>query len=99
VGGGRTRPLRARCAHRYVEPKPGIPPDPNHLAQLIGTLHREGVTLLLMEDFYNQQISKLVADKSGAKLLVLPTDVGATPEVDDWFKLVEVVLGSLTGVA
>jgi zinc/manganese transport system substrate-binding protein len=81
----------------YVEPKPGIPPDPSHLAQLIATLQREGAKLLLVEDFYNLQISRLVAQKAGARLLELPTDVGAVPEVTDWFQLADLVVRRLAG--
>jgi zinc/manganese transport system substrate-binding protein len=80
----------------YVEIKPGIPPDPNHLVQLIATLRREGAKLLLMENFYNKTTAQLVADKSGARLLVLPTDVGATPEAKDWFSLLEIIVAELT---
>ena len=80
----------------YVEIKPGIPPDPSHLVQLIATLKREGAKLLLMENFYNKTTAQLVADKSGARLLVLPTDVGATPEAKDWFSLVGLILEELT---
>lgn len=80
----------------YVEPKPGIPPDPGHLVSLIGTMKRAGAKLLLMEDFYNKSTAQLVADKAGARLLVLPTDVGATPEIKDWFGLVDAVLKELT---
>ena len=36
----------------YVEPKPGIPAPPSHIAQLIGFMRREGVKLILMESFY-----------------------------------------------
>jgi zinc/manganese transport system substrate-binding protein len=80
----------------YVEIKPGIPPDPSHLVQLIATLKHEGAKLLLMENFYNKTTAQLVADKSGARLLVLPTDVGATPEAKDWFSLVGLILEELT---
>jgi zinc/manganese transport system substrate-binding protein len=80
----------------YVEPKPGIPPDPHHLSHLIGTMKQEGVKLLLVEDFYNKGVASLVAEKAGAKLLTLPTDVGATPRIKDWFSLVETVLGALS---
>src|SRR5258705_3652410 len=65
----------------YVEPKPGIPPDPQHLARLITSMKQEGARLLLMEDFYNKGIASLVAEKAGAKLLDLPTDVGASPQI------------------
>jgi zinc/manganese transport system substrate-binding protein len=80
----------------YVEPKPGIPPDPQHLARLIAVMKQEGAKLLLMENFYNKSVATLVAEKAGAKLLTLPTDVGATPEIKDWFSLVETVLMALS---
>ena len=80
----------------YVEPKPGIPPDPQHLARLIGVMKQEGVKLLLVEDFYNKGVAGLVAEKAGAKLLTLPTDVGATPAIGDWFALVDAVLKALS---
>jgi zinc/manganese transport system substrate-binding protein len=83
----------------YVEPKPGIPPDPQHLARLIGVMKQEGAKLLLVEDFYNKSVASLVAEKAGAKLLTLPTDVGATPQIKDWFSLVETVLGALSSNA
>jgi zinc/manganese transport system substrate-binding protein len=80
----------------YVEIKPGIPPDPQHLVRLIGQMKAEGAKLLLMEDFYNKSVAELVAKKSGAKLLDLPTDVGARPEIKDWFELVETVLQAIS---
>ena len=79
----------------YIEIKPGIPPDPQHLVSLISTMKGQGVKLLLMEDFYNKSVAELVAQKSGAKLLDLPTDVGARPEIKDWFTLVDVVLKAI----
>ncbi|HEY4769789.1 MAG TPA: metal ABC transporter substrate-binding protein [Myxococcales bacterium] len=80
----------------YVEPKPGIPPDPQHLARLIAVMKQEGAKLLMMENFYNKSVATLVAEKAGAKLLTLPTDVGATPEIKDWFSLVETLLKALS---
>src|SRR6185369_6717003 len=71
----------------YVEPKPAIPPDPQHLARLIGVMKQDGVKLVLVEDFYNKSVASLVADKAGAKMLTRPTDVGATPQIKDWFTL------------
>jgi zinc/manganese transport system substrate-binding protein len=79
----------------YVEPKPGIPPDPSHLVRLISAMRAEKTRLLLMEDFYNKSTAQLVAEKAGAKLLVLPTDVGARPEIKTWFDLVQRVLREL----
>jgi zinc/manganese transport system substrate-binding protein len=80
----------------YVEPKPGIPPDPQHLSRLIAAMKQDGAKLLLMEDFYNKSVATLVAEKAGAKLLDLPTDVGARPEIKDWFTLVDAVVKALS---
>lgn len=80
----------------YLEPKPGIPPDPDHLFRLIQVMRSDKVRLLLVEDFYNLNTARLVAEKGGAKLLDLPTDVGAKPEIKDWFTLVEAILKQLS---
>jgi zinc/manganese transport system substrate-binding protein len=54
-----------------VEPKPGIPPDPAHVAQLMASMRSQGVRAILAEDFYPQTTTKLLADKTGIPLLVL----------------------------
>ena len=79
----------------YVEPKPGIPAPPSYVAQLIGTIRRDGVKLILMESFYARNTVELIAEKSGAKAVVLPSDVGADPSAQDYFSLVDSVLRHL----
>jgi len=80
----------------YVEPKPGVPPSPQHLANLIALMKREGVRLVLVEMFYSRRTADLVASKAGAKLLSMPSDVGAYPYITDYFKLVDAILQTLT---
>lgn len=83
----------------YVEDKPGIPPDPKHLAELILRMKAESVRALLIESFYNRGIAAQVAESAGAKLLVLPSDVGATPDIRSYVDLVDSVLRALLAVA
>ena len=83
----------------YLEPKPGIPPSPSHIAQLIGVMQRQGVKVIMMEAFYPRTTAQLVADKAGAKVALLPANVGATPEVKDYFSLVDDVVKRLLEVA
>ncbi|MDB4967553.1 MAG: hypothetical protein JWN44_3242 [Myxococcales bacterium] len=80
----------------YVEPKPGIPAPPSHIASLIGFMRREGAKLILMESFYPRNTVDLVAQKAGAKTLVMPSDVGATSDIKDYFGLVDAVIAKLT---
>ena len=60
-----------------LEPKPGIPPGPSHVAQLVQQAKVRKVDLVLQEAFYPQELSRLFAQQSGARLVVLPTMVGA----------------------
>lgn len=60
-----------------LEPKPGIPPKPAHVAELIRRVQGQGVKFVIQESFYPTQLSRIFAEKSGAQLKVLPTMVGA----------------------
>ena len=82
----------------YVEIKPGIPPSPDHLLRLVALMKSEKVSALLMEDYYNKGIAQEVASQTGAKLIPMPSDVGARPEIKTYFDLVDAVLRNLDGV-
>jgi zinc/manganese transport system substrate-binding protein len=58
----------------YVEPKPGIPPDPAHLAELVRDARAQGAKLVIVESFYPRSTAERVAALGGMKLLVLPSD-------------------------
>jgi zinc/manganese transport system substrate-binding protein len=81
----------------YIENRPGIPPSPAHLAQLVQTIRTEGVKVILIEVFYNRSIAESVADKTGARVVPSPSDVGATPAIKTYFDLVDVFLKGLVG--
>jgi zinc/manganese transport system substrate-binding protein len=83
----------------YVEPKPGIPAPPSHIAWLINLIRAEHVKLLILESFYPRNTVELVAQKSGARAVVLPSDVGADKSVGDYFALVDAVLKKLLDAA
>src|SRR5215813_2025875 len=75
----------------YVETKPGIPPSPDHLLRLVALMKAEKVSALLMEDYYNKGIAQEVASQTAAKLVPMPSDVGAKPEIKTYFDLVDAV--------
>jgi len=79
----------------YLEPKPGVPPSTQHTAQLITLMQKDGVKLILEESFYPRKLAQFVADKSGARLAVLPSDVGAEPSIKTYFDLGDAVLAQL----
>jgi zinc/manganese transport system substrate-binding protein len=56
----------------FLEPKPGIPPNPAHVAKVLATMKSQRAKLVLQESYYPDATAKLVADKSAAKLVMLP---------------------------
>lgn len=86
-------------AAAYVEPKPGIQPGPEHLAELVTLIRHDHIKVVATHPFYDEKIAKLVADKGGAKLVVLPLSVGGVRGADDYFKFFDVVTNSLLRAA
>jgi len=59
-----------------IEERPGIPPGPGHLTQLIRRMKDEGVRLVLVEPWNDRRLAERVAEDAGAKALVLASSVG-----------------------
>ncbi len=70
-----------------VEDRPGIPPSPVHLANLIRSMKEQKVRLVIADPFSDQKVAELVAREGGAKLLVLPAAVGGATGVASYFDL------------
>jgi zinc/manganese transport system substrate-binding protein len=71
----------------FMEPKPGVPPSPSHLARLIATMRQTGAKVIIMEPFYDRKTADLVAGRTGAKVLVLPPSVGGVKGLSDYTSL------------
>jgi zinc/manganese transport system substrate-binding protein len=56
----------------HLEPRPGIPPNPRHVAQVIATARSQNVRLLLQETYYPANTAELVADQSPSRLAIIP---------------------------
>ena len=73
----------------FIEPKPGVPPSPSHLAGLIQQMKRTNAKVIIMEPFYDRKMPDFVARNTGAKVLVLPSSVEGVKGVDDYLELVD----------
>lgn len=56
----------------YLEPKPGIPPNPAHVARVLSTARARKARMLVQEEYYPTNTSRLVAAKVPAPLVMLP---------------------------
>jgi zinc/manganese transport system substrate-binding protein len=77
-----------------LEPKPGIPPGPAHILQVINTMKSERVRIILMEPFYNRDDADAVAKKTGAKVVITATAVN--DRVKDYIGMLDNVVTKLT---
>jgi zinc/manganese transport system substrate-binding protein len=71
----------------YVEPKPGIPPSPSHTFELINLMKAQKVKVILVEPFFDLKTPNSIAERTGAKVVVMYPSVGGSPGTDDYFKL------------
>jgi zinc/manganese transport system substrate-binding protein len=63
----------------YLEPKPGIEPPPSHLAELVQRARADKVKAVLVETYYDARSAAVVSKLSGARVAMIPGDVGASP--------------------
>jgi zinc/manganese transport system substrate-binding protein len=79
----------------YVEPRPGIPPTPQHTVELIQQMKREGTKVIVVEPYFDLKTPDAVARETGGKVLVLPPSVGGEKEITDYFKLFDYDIAKL----
>ena len=79
----------------YVEPKPGIPPTPQHTLDLINQMKKMNVKLVLVEPYFDLKTPNAIGRDTGAEVLVMPPSVGGVKEVTDYFKLFDYDLNLL----
>jgi zinc/manganese transport system substrate-binding protein len=82
-----------------IEPLPGIAPTAAHLATLVDRIKRERIGLLLIERFYEQRSARYLEERTGIRTVVLPTMVGAEPEIRTYFDLFDAIAGRISGTA
>jgi zinc/manganese transport system substrate-binding protein len=69
----------------YMEPKPGIPPSPGHVASLIERMRREKVRVLFDANYFDIGKIKFAAEKSGAIPVIVALGTGGEPGMESYF--------------
>jgi zinc/manganese transport system substrate-binding protein len=79
----------------YVEPKPGIPPTPQHTLELINDMKKNNVKIVLVEPYFDLKTPNAIGRETGAQVLVMPPSVGGMKDITDYFKLFDYDLNLL----
>jgi len=88
--------FRVECA-MYVEPKPGIPPTPGHVRDVIAYMRDNEIPVLLAANYYARGQIERVAERTGATAVVVPQAVEGAEGVDDYFDLIDLWVRELAG--
>jgi len=90
--------------HRYqiqevetLEPLPGIPPTSRHIVEVIESIKKNQVKFILQDVYHSPKTAQYAADKTGARVVILPHDVGAVDGVNDVFDLFDEIVRRVVG--
>ena len=79
----------------FLEPKPGVPPTPTHVAALQELLASGQVKAILMESYFDDRVPAMLSRTTGVPLVKVPILVGAAPGVDDQLALFDTITREL----
>jgi len=82
-----------------LEPKPGIPPTPGHLRQVVEQAKARKAKLILVEPYYPKRPVRFVEERAGVEALRLPLYLGGKKGIDTYLDnlrhIVETIVAEL----
>ncbi len=80
----------------YIEPKPGIPPTPGHVLEVINEMRQQHIEVLLSTNYYDRNQVLQVAQRTGAKAVIVPSNTNGAPGINTYFDLMNLWITDLT---
>jgi zinc/manganese transport system substrate-binding protein len=80
----------------YIEAKPGIPPTPGHVQEVIQLMKERKIPVLFASNYFDRKQIQQVAQRTGARAVIVPENTQGAPGVNTYFDLVNTWVGSLT---
>ena len=75
-----------------LEAKPGIAPSPGHLRSLIDMMNSNNIPLIIMASFKGDKAPKLVADKTGARIVKVPYSTHGNEAATDYIAMLDQIV-------
>jgi zinc/manganese transport system substrate-binding protein len=72
----------------FIEAKPGIPPTPGHVQEVIQLMKEKKIPVLFASNYFDRKQIQQVADRTGARAVIVPENTGGAPGVNNYFDLV-----------
>jgi len=81
-----------------LEPKPGIPPTPSHLAELVDRMKNQPAKLIVYAPYNSPQAAEFLSERTKIPAVMLPFTVGGTDKAKDLFGLFDDTIARLLEV-
>jgi zinc/manganese transport system substrate-binding protein len=78
--------FKVNCVE-YIEAKPGIPPTPRHVQEVIALMKERKIPVLFASNYFDHNQIQLVAQRTGAKAVIVPENTNGAPGVNTYFDL------------
>ena len=79
----------------FLEPKPGIPPSPSHLTEVIAQMKAQHVKAVIVEPYHDRRVAGKVASATGAKVVEFSQFPGGIAGTDSYVKLIDTLVSRL----
>ena len=79
----------------YIEAKPGIPATPKHVQEVIALMRQRKLPALFASNYFDRKQIQTVAERTGARAVVVPENTAGAPGVNTYFDLVNSWVTSL----
>lgn len=79
----------------YVERKPGIPPSPGHVRDVLDFMRSSNIGVIFAANHYGRSRVERVASRTGAEVVMVPLHEEGEEGVDSYFDLVDVWVSGL----
>src|SRR5437588_2672584 len=73
----------------FLEPKPGIPPSPSHLTDVIQKIKEYHIKAIIVEPYHDRRLAEKVARSTGAKVIDFSQFPGGIPGTDSYVSLID----------
>jgi zinc/manganese transport system substrate-binding protein len=81
-----SRRFNVSCVE-YVESKPGIPPTPRHVREIIDLMRSQRIAVVMAANFYDRAQIREIAERTGAAAVIVPEHTEGAPGVTTYFDL------------
>ncbi len=82
----------------FIEAKPGIPPTPRHVQEVIALMRERKIPALFASNYFDRKQIQQVAETTGAKAVIVPENTDGAPGVHTYFDLMNTWVTSLAAV-